>query len=147
MTETVYTDGSALSNAKNACAGWAAYFVEEKSLRSGSLHATNNYAELWAIHYVLYQYEKKLKPVDMKITIKSDSLYAINVITDKYKAKANLELVNSIKTRIQRLKADGNTISLKHVPAHTGGTDKDSVYNDIVDKEARRRAEMLRDKK
>lgn len=142
----IFTDGSALSNSKNAFAGWACYFVDLKLLRSGSLRSTNNYAELWAIHYALYRLEKVIKPIDETIVIKTDSLYSIKVVTGINKAKVNLELIKSIQIRIKRLAVTGNRIEFKHVNAHTNGDDHDSVYNDIVDKEARRQAEELKSK-
>ena len=141
----IFTDGSALSNAKNACAGWAVYYVEIDKLRSGNMHGTNNQAELFAIKTALWYCDETLKIKDTAIVLKSDSEYAIKVVTGKNKAKANVETIESIKKLIAKLKKNKNTIDFIHVDAHTGGTDHDSVYNNIVDQEARRQAIILRD--
>ena len=136
----IFTDGSAISNKKDACAGWAAYYVELDKLRSGSMHGTNNQAELFAIKTSLWYCDEKLYLTDTAIVIKSDSEYAINASTGKNKAKANVEEINEIKKLIKQLTFRNNTVTFIHVDAHTGGSDRDSVYNDIVDKEARRQA-------
>lgn len=141
----VFTDGAALANSKDAYAGWACYFVDEQLLYSASLHSTNNYAELKAIQYAFYRLLKVLKPNSETIVIKSDSLYAINVSTGAYKAKANIDIIKSIQSQIKRLEANENRVRFEHVRAHTNGVDHDSVYNSIVDNEAHRRAEQLRD--
>lgn len=142
----IFTDGSALSNAKDACAGWAVYYVELDKLRSGNMYGTNNQAELFAIKTALWYCVEHLELCETAIILKSDSEYAINAVTGKNKAKANVNVIEDVKKIIQQLEENKNTITFIHVDAHTGGTDRDSVYNDIVDKEARRQASILQKK-
>lgn len=143
METAVFTDGSALKNAKDAPAGWACYFVNEKILKSGSFYGTNNVAELFAISYSLWYFINRLNIVNAKITIKTDSEYSIGVITGIKKAKANIKLINGIKKLKNDLIKRGCSLDFKHVDAHTGGKDSDSVYNDMVDKAARAAATKL----
>lgn len=137
----IFTDGSALSNSKNSSAGWAVYFPIFDILRSGHMIGTNNAAELRAIDYGLwYTYVKLNVKKGMTINIKTDSQYSIDVITGVKKSYANLEVLSRISSHIMELKKIDITINFIHVDAHTKRTDKDSIYNDIVDKEARRQA-------
>lgn len=143
---TIFTDGSALKNSSQAPAGWACYFVEKDILKSGSFHSTNNVAELFAISYAFWYCINVFKLSSSSITIKTDSEYSIKILTGTNKAKANLKLINGIKALIAELKKSNCSITYKHVDAHTGGTDEDSVNNDKVDKEARRQATILKKK-
>lgn len=142
----IYTDGSALNNKKDAPAGWACLFVfidGKTILRSGSQYSTNNAAEIQAISYALWYSVNKLNLNEENVTIKSDSEYAINVITGKKNAKVNVKAISVCKKLIQQLESMNCSIEFEHVMAHTGGSDDDSKYNDIVDKEARRQASTL----
>ena len=142
----IYTDGSALNNKKDAPAGWACLFVltdGKTILRSGSQYSTNNAAEIQAISYALWYSVNKLNLDKEDVTIKSDSEYAINVITGKKNAKVNVKAISVCQKLIQQLELIGCSVKFEHVMAHTGGTDDDSKYNDIVDKEARRQATTL----
>lgn len=143
MEAVVYTDGSALKNAKDAPAGWACYFVNEKVLKSGSFYGTNNIAELFAISYSLWYFINRINIANAKITIKTDSEYSIGVITGAKKAKANLKLINGIRKLEKELIKRGCSLYFEHVDAHTGGKDPDSIYNDKVDKAARAAATKL----
>lgn len=139
----IFTDGSALSNKKDACAGWAVYYVELDKIRSGNMHGTNNQAELFAIKTALWYCDEHLKLTDTAIVIKSDSEYAINAATGKNRAIANKDTIAAIHKLIKKLESGKNSVTFVHVDAHTGGSDRDSIYNDIVDKEARRQAIIL----
>ena len=140
----IFTDGSALKNSKDSPAGWAVYYVELDKLRSGNMRGTNNQAELFAIKTALWYCDEKLNLIDTAIVIKSDSEYAINASTGKNKAKLNTEIIADIKKLIKKLEDKSNSVTFIHVDAHTGGSDRDSVYNDIVDKEARRQATLIK---
>lgn len=138
--ETVYTDGSALKNSKTAPAGWAVYFKNEDVLRSGHLKAaSNNVAELFAIGYVCWYILNNELPYK-QYTIKSDSEYAIKAVTGINKAKANVKLITGIQKSLSVIRSKGIEMSFEHVMAHTGGSDEDSKWNDLVDKTARKRA-------
>ena len=142
----VYTDGSALNNSKEAPAGWACLFVFDDGktiLRSGNQKSTNNAAEIQAISYALWYSVNKLTLKDEDLLIKSDSEYAIKVITGINKAKANAKAISVCQKLIKELKLSNVNVKFDHVMAHTGGSDDDSKYNDIVDKEARRQATLM----
>lgn len=145
----IFTDGSALSNKKDACAGWAICIIDEDNsneiIKSGKLHATNNQAELFAISYSLWYSLNVYKFEKCKIMIKTDSQYAINILTGKMKPKINLKLIKGCLNLKNKLEDLGNEISFIHILAHTGKDDKDSKYNDIVDKLARKRAKELQE--
>lgn len=141
----IFTDGSSLKNSKTSHGGWACLFVfDEKEikpiLRSSYLQGTNNLNELTAISYAFWYSLNRLNLKNEKIEIISDSEYSINVVTGKYKARANLNLIKKIQSMMNELNKLGCEINFKHIEAHTGKSDLDYKYNDIVDKEARRQA-------
>lgn len=141
----VYTDGSSLKNSKTSHGGWACLFVfdnedQKPILRSNYLQGSNNLNELMAISYAFWYSINKLKIHDEDIEIISDSEYSIKVLTGKYKARANLNLIQKIKSMMDELEKLNCKISFRHIEAHTGKSDLDYKYNDIVDKEARRQA-------
>lgn len=130
-TIEIYTDGSALANSKTSFAGAAFYVPSTKTLRAKGLLGTNNIAELSAIDYALwYSIQQKYTSV----IIYSDSQYAINVVTGKYKATANEKLITRIKTKMEQL-----TVSFRKVAGHKGIEE-----NEIVDKAARMAALRLK---
>lgn len=142
-TRIIYTDGSALGNAKNAFAGWACYFSDIKVLRSGAMRGTNNQAELHAISYALWYSLHAIPDMPKRILIKSDSKYSIGVVSGEMKAKANLEKLTGIWKLKDGLLEKGCEVRFQYVPAHTGGTSEEAKLNDLVDRTARGRAEEL----
>jgi ribonuclease HI len=74
-------------------------------------HATNNIAELTAVLRAL-----ELVPPDRPLVVHTDSQYSIGVLQKGWKAKANVELVETIK---QRLASHGAT-RLVYTPGHAG---------------------------
>lgn len=152
---TIFTDGSALSNSKNAPAGWAMYAPLTKKAFSKGLFGTNNIAELKAIScalwYINTEYESTLKPImdacDVKDTVYiiSDSEYGLKAVAGVNKAKANVDVIDYCKTLVDTIRKQ---LSLKivfhHVNSHTGGEDFMSINNDVVDKLARARANSMK---
>jgi ribonuclease HI len=130
----VYTDGSAINNGSpDAIGGSGVYFGENhpynisaKLATSNGKHPTNQRAELNAINLALDVIVQKGLS-DM--TILSDSLYAINVLTKQWKAKDNLDLVEVGWNLIKRCK-----VNFQHVKAHTGNTDPHSIGNHHADR-------------
>lgn len=78
---------------------------------------TNNTAELYAIKFLL-QYVR-----DDPLTIRTDSIMAVNILAHQYEAKRNIELITQIKSLME-----GRTIIFEHVFGH-----KDDEYNNRVD--------------
>jgi ribonuclease HI len=74
--------------------------------------ATNNIAELTAVLRAVEQTPEEAKG----ILIHTDSQYAIGVLTKGWKAKANQELIASIKAALKKRAG----IRLSYVPGHSG---------------------------
>jgi ribonuclease HI len=74
--------------------------------------ATNNIAELTAVLRAVEQTPEEAKG----ILIHTDSQYAIGVLTKGWKAKANQELIASIKAALKKRAG----VRLSYVPGHSG---------------------------
>lgn len=104
MKYYLYTDGSA-NNFSPYGEGGYAYIIANQhkqvisQFSEGELHATNNTMELKAI----IKGCEAIKEDNAKVIVVSDSQYALNVLSGKWKAKANLELVKEHLENIQRL--------------------------------------------
>lgn len=117
-----WTDGSC-NNLSPFGEGGSAYVV----LKDGELiHetkygriGTNNRMELLAIISAV-----NWVPVNSSVTIYSDSRYAINVLSGKWKAKTNIDLVRLYDTVVSRLKE----IRFEWVKGHSG-----LEWNEYVD--------------
>lgn len=143
-TLNIFTDGAAFSNSKDAACGCAVYIPFEDFKVGKSLYGTNNIAELSSIKYALYLVLKNFEHFNPTVVaIYSDSTYAINVITGKYNAKANKELVNKCQELVKKLNDKTVKVDFKWVKAHTGNTDYYSKCNDVVDKIANSEAMSL----
>ena len=107
---TVFTDGSALNNKQDAPAGMAVYFPLKKVLLSKSMIATNNQAELEAIRYALWYFEKNfisLSIPDKTLYVFSDSEYSINSITGKWNSKINSKKIYACKQYVKSIEEKG----------------------------------------
>lgn len=143
-----FTDGAAKGNSQNSPAGYGFFIPKLNIKQSGALYGSNNVAELTAvkklfefIKFNLNNYEQGEKRFEV-IMVLTDSKYVIGAMGSNV-AKANIELIESIK----QLRADLLYMKIKsvfnHVPAHTGGTDFISQCNAIVDKLATDAAKTL----
>ena len=144
---TVFTDGSALNNKSEAPAGWAVYIPRVKKLLSKPMIGTNNQAELEAMRYALWFIKMHLpeyKIEDKMIYVFSDSEYVINTLNNKWKAKENLAKIKVCRMLVQDMVENGYNIEFIHAKAHTKKKDFISLNNDIVDQEARRRANEMK---
>jgi ribonuclease HI len=113
--EVAYTDGSFIGG----IAGGAAVLVTEKKVMMSSVEGdaqTNNRGELLGIILALKHTKGSLK-------ICSDSQYSINILSNSYKAKENLDLVTEAQEAMK-----GRVIQFEYVPAHTG-----LKYNELAD--------------
>lgn len=144
---TVFTDGSALNNKKDAPAGFAFYFPTTKTLISKGLIGTNNQAELEAMRYCLWYFIQKYIDVDIPdntLYVFSDSEYVINAITGKHNGKANKEKIEICKKLIREIMEKERKVEFIHVFAHTNGKDFISINNEIVDFAARKEATKMK---
>ena len=135
----VYTDGGCLNNGyKNAVAGIGVYFGEgdfrnvSRRITSFKKRETNNTAEVKAI-LEAYKILKKEILKKEKITIVSDSIYAIRVATvygEKItEDKPNYKLVK----KVHELFKDKENVNFLYVKAHTNRDDKHSKGNAMAD--------------
>ena len=137
----IFTDGGAIKNAKNAPGGSAVLIVNLPLLVSCRKFGTNNERELDALRYalraVVKNYEELCKHFNKhNVDVYSDSEYSINVITGKYKAKANQDLIKKCQYYLKELQTKDIEITFNHVKAHTSKTDNKSFCNALVDKAA-----------
>ena len=148
----VFTDGSALNNgAKNCKAGYACVWPEHRELDFSEPipQGTNNRAEYLAVIKAIETADGVLDTAFEKtLVIYTDSMLLINTITkwmggwkrnswrksDGYPI-ANPDLVKRLDELMVRRR-----VSLRHVRAHTGGTDYESRYNDVADRMAKEAA-------
>lgn len=133
-TYIAYTDGSNdnLNPKRPAGAAYIILDAQGKELHKaakGFLNKTNNEMEMLAIISAV-----KWIPDGESIMVYSDSQYAINVFSGKWKAKKNLELVDLYR----RLSA-GKTVAFEWVKGHNG-----NYYNEIVDQMANAEYQKLR---
>ena len=122
----VYTDGACKNNGKKNAAAAIGVFFSDDDPRNVSKKITgkqtNNTAELKAIIEVSKILKKEIKN-GKKITIVSDSIYAIRAATvfgakaekKKYQGVANPELVK----KAFNLYKDKNNINFLYIKAHT----------------------------
>lgn len=144
----VYTDGSCKKNGKmGAQAGYGIYFgpnddrnVAQKLTGESQ---TNNAAELTAVIEVYKIIETDVVQNNKKVTIVTDSTYAIYCATTYGRkcheerwvstAMPNKELVKSAFYLYNRLEAQTN-IRFRHIRAHTTNNDIHSIGNQEADK-------------
>jgi len=108
-----YTDGACSGNPGPA--GLGVVLIQKGARAELSEYlgtGTNNIAELTAILRALEQ----LEPTDEPVVVHTDSKYAIGVLTQGWKAKANQQLIAATKERIRSFPQ----LRLVYVPGHAG---------------------------
>ena len=108
-----WTDGAASGNPGPAGAGVVLLFKEHR--KEGSIYlgeTTNNVAELTAVREALLW----IKQRDFRVRVCTDSTYVIGVLTGSMKAKANIELIASIRSDMRGFK----DLAFVKVDAHAG---------------------------
>lgn len=109
----IFTDGASAGNPGPSGIGVVLHFGKyEKEISKYIGIATNNIAELKAIQAGL----KALKNTDLPVRIFTDSSYAYGVLTLDWKAKANKEIVASIKKTMAKFKK----LRIVKVKGHAG---------------------------
>ena len=153
----IYADGSCVNMDDHPQAGWGIVIVQgddglgrgrgmiseelyglvqirpEMDDWNGALVASNNTAELTALLQAL-RWTIQHTGVE-GVTIRCDSMYAMEIGEGRWKAKANLELVDVVRAALQaaRVKRD---VEMNHVRAHEGHR-----WNERADHLARSAAE------
>jgi ribonuclease HI len=121
----VYADGACSGNPGPAGLGMVLIDQGDRLERSEYLGTgTNNIAELTAVLRALEASPDDAKP----LAIHTDSQYSIGVLAQGWKAKANKELVASIKAKLVGRK----NVTFHYVPGHSG-----VVLNERADELAR----------
>jgi ribonuclease HI len=111
---TVYADGACSGNPGPAGLGIVLVAPDGKTQVEGYEYlgsATNNIAELTAILRAT-----EIVPAGAPFVLHADSQYSIGVLTKGWKAKANQELIASVKTAL----AGRRGWQLVYVPGHAG---------------------------
>ena len=102
-TVLAFTDGACTGNPGPAGSGVVVKLpdgrVREASRALG--RATNNIGELTAIDMALELLEQEGVAPEARVALFTDSTYAIGVLTQGWKAKANAELIAGIKARLR----------------------------------------------
>ncbi len=109
----IFTDGASSGNPGPAGIGVVLRFGEhEKEISEYIGLATNNMAELKAIETGLLA----VKKTSMPVRLFTDSRYAYGVLTLGWKAKANNEMVKSIKKTMMKFK----NLKIVKIKGHAG---------------------------
>jgi ribonuclease HI len=114
----IYTDGASSGNPGPSGVGAVLRFGDKE--REISAHigiATNNIAELTAIEAAL----NALKRTDIPVRLYTDSSYALGLLTQGWKARKNISLVERIKRRM----AQFQDLKLIKVAGHSGIKDNE----------------------
>lgn len=123
----IYTDGACSGNPGPMGIGAVLLcppFKKIKKICQPIGHGTNNIAELQAISLALSALNSHQRK-DCEVTIRSDSQYAIGMLSKGWKIKANVTLVLAVL----ELMTQFNSVTFEKVKAHNG--DK---YNEWADK-------------
>ena len=148
MKIEAFTDGACIHNGReNARASWAVYFPNNGELsRAEKLNETeqqtNQRAELTAIRESCKSVKTNHDPKIVDLIIYTDSLYSKNCLTtwianwerngwknSKGENVCHQDLIIEIDTLLREF----NSYTIHHVKAHTGGEDRLSKCNAIVD--------------
>jgi ribonuclease HI len=141
----VYTDGSCSKSGKITLCGYGIYFPDNELLNVSEQMVieplTNQRAELYAIFQALklvsdnYNFKKLIVYSDSEYSIKSVTVW-INSwkkngwVSSKKEPVKNQDIIKLID---ELLVLNKGKILFKHVKAHTGKLDTDSINNDIAD--------------
>ncbi len=153
----VFTDGSCIGNGrKNSRGGLAVVFPKHREHDLAEpltgTKATNNRAELLAIVRALQIVQSDIDPSGSKsVTIKTDSMLCVRTVTDwmrQWKQRGWKKADNQIPKNLDILKVldallTTRTVYLRHVAAHSGRKDHDSIYNAIADELAVRASNSI----
>lgn len=117
---TIYTDGCCLGN-PSGCGGFGVVIIDGENVEEisqGYISTTNNRMELMAMLSALEN-----TPGKKALHIISDSKYAIGVASGEMNASSNLDLVNELRSIIQK-----RNVRFTWVKGHAG-----NHYNERCD--------------
>jgi len=126
----IYTDG-ACDNFHSRVGGWAWVMVRNGQHGSKSrrvVDTTSNRMEMEAIIQALESYQKQSVLTVEEIVIYSDSEYSINILSGKWRIRANTKNQDLIR-RFQAIQSQIDAaVSFEKVKAHSG-----HPWNDLAD--------------
>ncbi len=109
----IFTDGASSGNPGPSGIGvWMKYGAHQREISKYIGIATNNVAELKAVEAALMALKRKNLPV----RIYTDSKYVYGLLCEGWKAKKNIELIQSIKKRISEF----SDLQIIKVQGHAG---------------------------
>ena len=124
----IYTDGASSGNPGPSGIGILIKYGKHKKEISKYIGiATNNIAELEAIHTALTE----LKKTDIPVKIFTDSSYAYGLLKLNWRAKKNIELVDIIKKIILKFR-DIDFIKVKGHDGNTGNEKADMLATTAI---------------
>ena len=127
-TIVIYTDGASSGNPGPAGIGILLRHGEnEKEISEYIGHATNNIAELSAIQRALSQ----LKRHDLPVRLFTDSTYSLGVLTKRWKARKNQELISETKALMEKF-SDLKLIKIKGHAGFEGNETADALATRAV---------------
>ncbi len=116
----LYTDGSLRGWGWVLALPGAAEPLEGRSGVAPPGPTTSNRMELEGILRGLERVHTDPNCYPSKLTVRSDSKYAIGVADGGHKAVANLDLVDAIQSTVSELRGLGIRVSFQHCKAHSG---------------------------
>ncbi|MBF0229361.1 MAG: ribonuclease HI [Desulfamplus sp.] len=129
---TIYTDGASSGNPGSGGIGvFLKYREHEKEISESIGHTTNNIAELTAIKRALLE----LKRYDLPVRLYTDSSYALGILTKRWKATKNQELVEEIRNIIGKFK-DIRFIKTKGHAGVVGNEKADALATQAIKKKS-----------
>ncbi|MBF0377020.1 MAG: reverse transcriptase-like protein [Desulfamplus sp.] len=127
---TIYTDGASSGNPGPGGIGiFLKYNEHEKEISESIGHTTNNIAELTAIKRALLE----LKRYDLPVRLYTDSSYALGILTKRWKATKNQELVAETRELIKKFK-DIRFIKTKGHAGVVGNEKADALATQAIKK-------------
>lgn len=115
MSVVAWVDGACIGNPGPG--GWAVVYQDGPNPSGGSRKTTNNRMELRAIIEAVRQCSES----EDSIVIYSDSQWAINVLTGKWKASKNLDMIEAYhKVKKEAEERGLVNIDLRWVRGHSG---------------------------
>ena len=124
----IYTDGASSGNPGPAGIGILLRHGEnEKKISEYIGHGTNNIAELFAIQRALSQ----LKRHDLPVRLFTDSTYSLGVLTKRWKARKNQELIAETKALMEKF-SDLKLIKIKGHAGFEGNETADALATQAV---------------
>ena len=132
----VFTDGASAGNPGPSGIGvWLKFGEHEKEISKFIGNATNNIAELKAIQAGL----SAIKHKDIPVRLFTDSSYAYGLLVQKWKARKNQQIVETIKSMMSKFK-DLKIIKIKGHSGNPGNEKADFLATSVIKKALKKKS-------